>query len=113
MARKKKQTSTLHTPDDAKECMKELKALTIQMQMIENDTNLAVLRIQEESRKRLDPLAQQRNALEHDLKLYVEENQHLFARVRQIVREVRPAQTPAQCHDAQEGDAGRCDRPRA
>lgn len=85
MARKKKQISTLRTPDHARECMKELKALTIQMQMIESDTNLAVLRIQEESRKRLDPLAQQRNALEHDLKLYVEENRHLFTRVRQIV----------------------------
>jgi len=83
MAKTKK--SNLRTPEEATDCLGELKDTLIRIAMLDTDTNAAVLRIQEVSRERMLPLFERRNALELDLSLYVEENRTLFAKVRQIV----------------------------
>lgn len=83
MAKKKK--TNLRGPEDAAACMRDLKDTIIRINTLENDTNAAVLRIQEASRERMLPLFERRNALELDLSLYVEENRSLFAKARHIV----------------------------
>lgn len=81
----KKQKTTLRSPEDAANCLKELKDALIRISILEADTNAAVLRIQEASREKMLPLLERRNSLELDLSLYVNENRSLFAKARQIV----------------------------